>query len=60
MAELSSLIDEVVVVVRQGRVSRRSLSSLSRQARSWQAEVAGAVLTDAPADDEQYGYYNAR
>src|SRR5919198_32588 len=44
MAELSQLIDDVLVVVRQGRVTQRSLRSLSRQARSWPAEVTGAVL----------------
>jgi polysaccharide biosynthesis transport protein len=60
MAELSRLIDDVLVVVRQGRVTQRSLRSLSRQARSWPAEVAGAVLTDAPGGDEQYSYYGGR
>jgi Mrp family chromosome partitioning ATPase len=60
MAELSRLIDDVLVVVRQGRVTQRSLRSLSRQARSWPAEVAGAVLTDAPAGEEQYAYYGSR
>jgi Mrp family chromosome partitioning ATPase len=60
MAELSPLIDDVLVVVRQGRVSQRSLRSLGRQARSWRAEVAGAVLTDAPSGDEQYAYYGGR
>jgi Mrp family chromosome partitioning ATPase len=59
MAELSQLIDEVLVVVRQGRVSQRSLRSLSRQARSWSAELAGVVLTDAPSE-EQYAYYGSR
>ena len=60
MAELSRLIDDVLVVVRQGRVPQRSLRSLSRQARTWPAEVAGAVLTDAPAGEEQYAYYGSR
>ena len=60
MAELSRLIDDVLVVVRQGRVTQRSLRSLSRQARTWPAEVAGAVLTDAPAGEEQYAYYGSR
>lgn len=59
MAELSRLIDVVLVVVRQGRVTQRSLRSLGRQARSWPAELAGAVLTDAPGD-EQYAYYGGR
>jgi Mrp family chromosome partitioning ATPase len=60
MSELSHLIDEVVVVVRQGRVTQRSLRSLSRQARTWPADVAGAVLTDAPPGEEQYAYYGSR
>jgi Mrp family chromosome partitioning ATPase len=59
VAELSQLIDDVLVVVRQGRVSQRSLRSLGRQARSWSAELAGAVITDAPSD-EQYAYYGSR
>src|SRR5919198_2284065 len=60
MAELSQLIDDVLVVVRQGRVTQRSLRSLSRQARTWPAELTGAVLTDAPAGEEQYAYYGSR
>ena len=59
VAELSQLIDDVLVVVRQGRVSQRSLRSLGRQARTWSAELAGAVITDAPSD-EQYAYYGSR
>ncbi|HEX6702185.1 MAG TPA: hypothetical protein VF101_15765 [Gaiellaceae bacterium] len=59
MAELSKLIDDVLVVVRQGRVTQRSLRSLGRQARTWPAELAGAVITDAPGDD-QYAYYGSR
>src|SRR5207244_11295065 len=60
MAVLSRLIDDVLVVLRQGRVAQRSLRSLSRQARTWPAEVTGAVLTDAPAGEEQYAYYGSR
>ena len=60
MAELSRLIDDVLVVVRQGRVTQRSLRSLNRLARSWPAELTGAVLTDAPANEEQYAYYGSR
>jgi len=60
IADLSRVVDEVLVVVRQGRVTQRSLRSLSRQARSWPAEVTGAVLTDAPAGEEQYAYYGSR
>jgi Mrp family chromosome partitioning ATPase len=56
MAELSQLIDDVLVVVRQGRVTERNLRSLNRQVQTWSAEVAGVVLTDAPATVEQYAY----
>jgi succinoglycan biosynthesis transport protein ExoP len=59
MAELSRHVDTVLVVVRQGRVSRRSLRSLSRQAQGWPAQFVGAVVTDAPADEEHYAYYKA-
>jgi tyrosine-protein kinase len=60
LADLSQVVDDVLVVVRQGRVTQRSLRSLSRQARTWPAEVTGAVLTDAPAGEEQYAYYGSR
>ena len=59
MAELSRVIDCVLVVVRQGHVTQRSLRTLGRQARSWPAELVGAVVTDVPGDD-QYGYYGSR
>ena len=59
MAELSRLVDSVLVVVRQGKVTRRSLTSLGRQVETWRAEVAGAVLTGADSElgyGEYYGY----
>jgi succinoglycan biosynthesis transport protein ExoP len=59
MAELARHVDTVLIVVRQGRVSRRSLRTLSRQAQSWPAEFVGAVVTDAPQDEEHYAYYRA-
>jgi Mrp family chromosome partitioning ATPase len=59
MSELSGLIDSVLVVVRHGRVTHRSLRSLTRQARRWSAEMTGAVVTDAAAE-EQYSYYGGR
>jgi Mrp family chromosome partitioning ATPase len=60
MAELSRSVDMVLIVVRQGRVSRRSLRVLSRQAQNWPATVVGAVLTDAPAEDYGEYYYGSR
>jgi Mrp family chromosome partitioning ATPase len=59
MAELSRLVDSVLVVVRQGKVTRRSLSQLGRQVETWRADVAGAVLTGAATElgyGEYYGY----
>jgi tyrosine-protein kinase len=59
MAELAGLIDSVLVVVRQGRVTHRTLRSLNRQARTWSADLAGAVVTDAAGED-QYTHYGSR
>jgi polysaccharide biosynthesis transport protein len=59
MADIANAIDSALVVVRHGRVTHRSLRSLTRQARSWGADLAGAVVTDA-GSDEQYGYYGGR
>jgi Mrp family chromosome partitioning ATPase len=57
MAELSPIIDYVLVVVRHGKVTRRSLVALNRQSQGWRAEIVGAVLTDAPAEEDDYYYY---
>jgi succinoglycan biosynthesis transport protein ExoP len=57
MAELSGSVDAVLVVVRHGRVTRRSLVTLSRQAEGWRAGIVGAVLTDSPAEEDEYYYY---
>lgn len=59
MSELAGLIDSVLVVVRHGRVTHRSLRTLNRQARRWPAEMAGVVVTDAAAEG-QYSYYGGR
>ncbi len=56
VAELSKVIDQVLVVVRQGRASQRNLRALRRQARTWPAELTGAVMTDVRAERE-YSYY---
>jgi Mrp family chromosome partitioning ATPase len=60
MAELSRNVDQVVVVVRQGRVSRRSLRALARQTQAWKAQIAGAVLTDAPTEERHSYYYRTK
>jgi succinoglycan biosynthesis transport protein ExoP len=59
MAELAPNIDYVLVCVRHGRVARRSLQTLSRQAESWNAEIVGAVLTDSPLDTDDHSDYAA-
>jgi non-specific protein-tyrosine kinase len=59
MAELSASVDAVLVVVRHGRVTRRSLVSLSRQAEGWRSEIVGAVLTDSPSEEDEYYYYKS-
>ena len=59
MAELADDIDSVLIVVRHGRVTHRSLRSLNRQTRSWVADIAGAVFTDVAGKD-QYSYYRGR
>lgn len=59
MSELAGLIDSVLVVVRHGRVTHRSLRSLNRQAQRWPAEIAGVVVTDA-VTESQYAYYGGR
>jgi Mrp family chromosome partitioning ATPase len=58
MAELSRNIDLVLVVVRHGQVSRRSIVALNRQAEGWQADIAGAVMTGSPAEEDDYFYYH--
>ncbi len=59
MADLAQQIDSALVVVRNGRVTHRSLRSLMRQARRWGTSVDGAVMTDV-GGEEQYGYYGGR
>jgi Mrp family chromosome partitioning ATPase len=59
VAELANMIDTVLIVVRQGRVSQRNLSALGRQARAWNTVLAGAVMTDMRTEGE-YGYYGGR
>lgn len=55
MTELSKLVDVVLVVVRHGTATRRSLRALERQAQGWQAPIGGVVLTNASSEDS-YAY----
>jgi Mrp family chromosome partitioning ATPase/capsular polysaccharide biosynthesis protein len=59
MADIADQIDSALIVVRSGRVTHRSLRSLSRQARTWGTRIEGAILTDVPGE-ETYGYYGGR
>jgi len=57
MTEISELVDTVLVVVRHGRVSRRSLAALTRLRRNWRSADVVAVLVGTPRHDEGYAYY---
>lgn len=56
VTELSTFVDMVIVVVRHGRVSRRSLTALGRLHRSWEDVKTNAVLVGVPRQ-ETYSYY---
>jgi Mrp family chromosome partitioning ATPase len=57
MTEISDLVDIVLIVVRHGRVSRRSLASLTRVQRNWTTPQTSAVLVGTPRHEEGYSYY---
>jgi Mrp family chromosome partitioning ATPase len=57
MTEISQLVDIVLIVVRHGRVSRRSLASLMRIQRNWTTPQTSAVLVGTPRHEEGYSYY---
>jgi Mrp family chromosome partitioning ATPase len=57
MADLGQHIDLVLLVIRQGKASQRSLRTLNRHAQKWPAELVGAVLTDAPGQQSYGSYY---
>jgi Mrp family chromosome partitioning ATPase len=57
MSELAQSVDVVLVAVRYGRTSRRSLASLRRISRTWPDVDVQAVLVDKPAYDNPYSYY---
>lgn len=56
VTELAKLVDMVIVVVRHGRVTRRSLTALNRLHRSWVHVKTSAVLVGVPRQDT-YSYY---
>jgi Mrp family chromosome partitioning ATPase len=58
-SEIAKVVDMVLVVVRQGRVSRRVLNELSRLIRTWPPVPVNALLVDTVGRDE-YAYYPTR
>lgn len=56
VTELTKLLDGVIVVVRHGRATRRSLTALNRLHRSWPNIRKGAVLVGVPRQ-QTYSYY---
>ena len=57
VTEIADFLDVVIVVVRHGRVTRRSLTALNRVHRSWPEDVeTNAVLVGVPRQDT-YSYY---
>jgi Mrp family chromosome partitioning ATPase/capsular polysaccharide biosynthesis protein len=59
MTEIAQLVDMVLIVVRHGRVSRRSLNALTRLYRSWPDVQLAAVLVGRPRHEDSYAYYGA-
>ena len=59
MTEIAQLVDMVLVVVRHGRVSRRSLNALTRLHRNWPDVQLAAVLVGTPRHEDSYAYYGA-
>ena len=59
MTEIAQLVDMVLIVVRHGRVSRRSLTALTRLHRSWPDVQVAAVLVGTPRHEDSYAYYGA-
>jgi Mrp family chromosome partitioning ATPase len=58
--ELTQAVDRVVLVVRHGHVTRRALRALGRHVQGWHAELLGAVVTDAPIEEQLSYYYGTR
>lgn len=55
-SEIAKVADMVLVVVRQGRASRRGLTELHRLIRSWPPVAVNAVLVDT-VGREEYAYH---
>jgi Mrp family chromosome partitioning ATPase len=59
MTEIAQMVDMVLIVVRHGRVSRRSLNALTRLHRNWPEVQLAAVLVGTPRHEDSYAYYGA-
>jgi Mrp family chromosome partitioning ATPase/capsular polysaccharide biosynthesis protein len=57
MTEIAQLVDMILIVVRHGRVSRRTLNALTRLHRQWPEVQVAAVLVGTPRHEEAYTYY---
>ena len=57
MTEIAQLVDMILIVVRHGRVSRRTLNALARLNRHWPDVQVAAVLVGTPRHEESYTYY---
>jgi succinoglycan biosynthesis transport protein ExoP len=57
VTEIAQLVDMVLIVVRHGRVSRRSLNALTRLHRRWPEVQLAAVLVGTPRHEDSYAYY---
>jgi Mrp family chromosome partitioning ATPase len=57
VTEIAQLVDMVLIVVRHGRVSRRSLNALTRLYRQWPEVQMAAVLVGTPRHEDSYAYY---
>jgi Mrp family chromosome partitioning ATPase len=57
MTEIAQLVDMILIVVRHGRVSRRTLNALTRLHRQWPEVQVAAILVGTPRHEESYTYY---
>jgi Mrp family chromosome partitioning ATPase len=60
VTEVSRLVDMILIVVRYGGVSRRTLAALTRVRRNWPHVNVAAVFVGAPRQEDAYSYYAAR
>jgi Mrp family chromosome partitioning ATPase len=57
VTEIAQFVDMVLIVVRHGRVSQRSLTALGRLHRNWPDVQLAAVLVGTPRGEDAYAYY---